>query len=370
MYRIDRHQLDRLVRLLAEERTVIGPTASDGAVRLREIRSADDLPTGWLDEQSPGSYRIRRDAAVGASFAYAVGPDSAKSVFHRPERAVFAAERDEHGRVVFHPAEARADAIALVGVRPCELAAVAAQDRVLQGGEHVDSAYASARSDVVVVAVDCGRPAATCFCTSMGTGPRAEAGFDVALTEVDDGAGYVARHNSEVGAELLRAVGAVDATDGDIAAATDVIDAARAAMAVRLDPDRIRTDLAANAKAAEWDAVARRCLACGNCTAVCPTCFCTTVVDRTDSDSWERTRVWASCFELGFSEVHGHAVRASVAARYRQWATHKLSTWFDQFGSSGCVGCGRCIAWCPVGIDLIEEATRVAENPTIEEVVA
>jgi formate hydrogenlyase subunit 6/NADH:ubiquinone oxidoreductase subunit I len=107
--------------------------------------------------------------------------------------------------------------------------------------------------------------------------------------------------------------------------------------------------------------VAQRCLACTNCTLVCPTCFCVAVEDTTDlaGDHVERHRRWDSCFTAGHSYVHGGSVHASTASRYRQWMTHKLSTWFDQFGSSGCVGCGRCIAWCPAAIDITEEAAAI-----------
>ena len=102
----------------------------------------------------------------------------------------------------------------------------------------------------------------------------------------------------------------------------------------------------------------QRCLTCGNCTMVCPTCFCTTTEDVTDltGDHAERWRHWDSCFDLDFSYLHGGPCAPRARSRYRQWLTHKLGTWHDQFGSSGCVGCGRCIVWCPVGIDITEEA--------------
>jgi ferredoxin len=107
-----------------------------------------------------------------------------------------------------------------------------------------------------------------------------------------------------------------------------------------------------------WDEIAARCLSCGNCTMVCPTCFCTNVEDVSDVTGHraERWRRWDSCFTMSFSYIHGGSVRTSAKARFRQWMTHKLASWIDQFGTTGCVGCGRCIAWCPVGIDLTEEA--------------
>jgi len=109
---------------------------------------------------------------------------------------------------------------------------------------------------------------------------------------------------------------------------------------------------------------ARRCLSCGNCTLVCPTCFCTTVEDTTDltGEIAERWQSWASCFDLDFSYLHGGPVRATTRSRYRQWLTHKLGTWHDQFGESGCVGCGRCVVWCPAGIDITAETTALAEE--------
>ena len=99
---------------------------------------------------------------------------------------------------------------------------------------------------------------------------------------------------------------------------------------------------------------------------VCPTCFCTTVEDGTDlaGESAERTRRWDSCFTIDFSYVHGGSVRLRSRSRYRQWMTHKLATWIDQFGSSGCVGCGRCITWCPVAIDITEEVAAIRADPT------
>ena len=137
-------------------------------------------------------------------------------------------------------------------------------------------------------------------------------------------------------------------------------------MGRELDTTDIRELLYRNYEHPRWDEVAERCLACGNCTMVCPTCFCTTVEDVTDlaGEHVERHQRWDSCFTIDYSHIHGGAVRGSTRSRYRQWMTHKLATWIDQFGSSGCVGCGRCITWCPVGIDITEEARAIRERAT------
>ena len=113
-----------------------------------------------------------------------------------------------------------------------------------------------------------------------------------------------------------------------------------------------------------WNNVAERCLTCANCTMVCPTCFCTTIEDVTDltGEHAERWRKLDSCFTMDFSYIHGGSVRASTKSRYRHWITHKLATWIDQFGTSGCVGFGRCITWCPVAIDITEEVHAIRKS--------
>jgi Fe-S-cluster-containing hydrogenase component 2 len=128
-----------------------------------------------------------------------------------------------------------------------------------------------------------------------------------------------------------------------------------------MDTTDIKELLYRNYDHPRWRNVASRCLTCANCTMVCPTCFCTTVEDVTDltGNQAERWRKWDSCFTVDFSYIHGGSVRASPESRYRQWMTHKLATWIDQFGTSGCVGCGRCITWCPVAIDITEEVRAI-----------
>jgi sulfhydrogenase subunit beta (sulfur reductase) len=359
---------ERLVEaLLGRGYRVIAPRVDHETLVLDDVAAGDELPRGWSDEAAPGHYRLVRTeddpTRAAERFGFRVGAHSYKRYLHPPETRLFTARRDGPGGLQVQPEPGPDRPLALVGVRPCDLAAIGVQDRVLLNGPHVDGVYAARREGAFLVAVECTRPGATCFCASMGTGPGlddAAGGADVVLTELIDAErhGFLARAASERGAALLDALDGRPASDGERAErAARVKDAARS-MERSVDAEAARTALAQGHGLPLFAEVAERCLACANCTLVCPTCFCTTVLDTTDLEGRvaERNRHWDSCFGLEFSYLHGGSVRQSVSARYRQWLTHKLSSWFDQFGESGCVGCGRCIAWCPVGIDITQEA--------------
>jgi ferredoxin len=363
---IDVAGLDALIGALRDGgRRVFGPTVRDRAVVVDEIESVTDLPQGWADEQEAATYRLH-PSGDGALFGWAVGAHSWKTHLLPPRVTLWSAVSDgEELRIDEAPPDVAPRAF--VGVRSCDVHAIAIQDRVLLGGEHPDPHYAARRDGVIVVAVHCGRPAATCFCASMGSGPRAIGGYDLALTELIDGPHrFLVEVATSVGAELLGDVPTRPATEADIRASIEVTAGAERAMTRSLDTEGLHDLLAANLEHRRWDDVASRCLACTNCTLVCPTCFCTAVEDRTDltGERAERSRRWDSCFTLGHSALGGGAVRSTHRERYRQWLTHKLGTWIDQFGSSGCVGCGRCITWCPVGIDLTAEAAALRSDPT------
>ena len=254
---------------------------------------------------------------------------------------------------------------AFLGVRACDLRAMEIQDAVFDEGRGVDPRYIARRRASLVIAVNCTRAGGTCFCASMETGPRVGGGFDLALTEiVDDGRHeFLVEVGSDIGAAVLARVDQRAASGSDLKRADAAISEAAASMGREMVPDAAEF-LARNLENPHWDEVAKRCLSCGNCTMVCPTCFCTTVEDTTDlaGESAERWRKWDSCFSVEFSYIHGGSIRRETAARYRQWITHKLSTWHEQFGTSGCVGCGRCITWCPVGIDITEEARAIRDS--------
>ena len=355
-------ELDTLIGTLRRDGyRVVGPTVRDGAILHGELHDRSDLPHGWTDEQAPGTYRLhRRDDE--ALFGYAVGPAGPKRELFPPRQRLWTATA--YGDTSFHVTEEqhKPARIAFLGLRGCELAAIAIQDRVFLQGAYQDEVYVANRSDVLLIAVECGSPAGTCFCASMGTGPAVDEGADLVLTELLDGEQrLLARAVTQAGTALLRQLEWRDATQEDLTARDEVIATATAKMGRELDTDGLHDLLLGNLEHPRWDDIAERCLACTNCTLVCPTCFCSTFEDTTDLTGANafRDRRWDSCFGLEFSHAGPASVRSSTKARYRQWMTHKLATWIDQFGTSGCVGCGRCITWCPVGIDITEEAAAI-----------
>ncbi|MBI1321179.1 MAG: sulfite reductase subunit A [Candidatus Hydrogenedens sp.] len=363
---IARAALDELVALLAGRGyRVIGPQLRDGAIVYDDLARADQLPAGWIDQQEGGSYRLVRgpDAAL---FGHVVGPHSWKRFLYPPAQKLWQAERSAGGFTVTTAAEPEPP-LAFLGVRACELHAIAIQDRVfgVESGDFTDSGYAARRQAALLVAVNCGRAAGTCFCVSMQTGPKVteDLAYDLVLTELLDDRrhDFLVTAGTARGAELLAGLPQRPASAADLVEAEAA--SARAAVQSRAMVPGVADLLRQNLEHRHWDAVAERCLGCANCTMVCPTCFCSTVEDVTDlsGDHAERWRKWDSCYTLEFSYIHGGGVRRETAARYRQWITHKLSSWHDQFGSSGCTGCGRCITWCPVGIDITAEARAIRD---------
>jgi ferredoxin len=351
---------DLLAALRGRGFRVLGPTVENGAIVYDDLASAGDLPIGWTDLQDGGTYRLERRGDE-ARFGYAVGPHSWKR-FLFPSRVRLWRARLNGSEPSIEEEPLEDAPLALVGVRSCELHAIAIQDRVLLGGRYADRDYAARREDAFVVAVNCFEPGGTCFCVSMGTGPKVESGYDLALTELlDGGHRFLAEAGSERGAEVLAQLPGRPVEPDDVAAAEASVESAAGRMGRTMESFDLRDLLARNLEHPRWDEVANRCLTCGNCTMVCPTCFCTAVDDETDltGTETERWRVWDTCYSVDYAYIHGGSIRPSGRSRYRQWMTHKLGTWHDQFGSSGCVGCGRCISWCPVGIDITEEVAAI-----------
>ena len=361
MYYLDRLKLQEVFDDLSRrEYELVGPRVEQEAIVYDQIERVEDLPMGWTDEQSPGHYRLKR-RDDDALFGYVIGPHSWKKYLFPPLVNVMSSRRDADGWTMRdEPVEPKR--FALIGARSCELAAIAVQDRVFMSDAYVDPIYAKRREGLFIVAVNCTQAASTCFCTSMGTGPRCQSNFDLALTELPNG--FVVEVGSPAGQDIVDRLGFRRASDAECQSAESRRQVAVTQITRKVETGGIRDKLLSRLEHPRWDNVAERCLSCANCTLVCPTCFCSSVDDVTDltNDEVLRQRRWDSCFNFDFSHISGGPIRNQTRSRYRQWLTHKMASWIDQFGTSGCVGCGRCITWCPVGIDLTQEIAAICTD--------
>ena len=346
--------LQRLLDTLsAKGYRVVGPIVREGSVVWERISSVSELPIGWRDQQEPGRYRLEQ-AGSQEIFGVVHGPQSLKPFVFAPREPLLQITRSQDGFTT-SPTLPQPEKVAVIGARACDLAGLVIQDRIFLNETYRDPYYATRRDGLFVVAVNCTRSLQTCFCASMETGPRAKQGFDLALTEVDDQ--LLVETGSEAGRDLLSNLSLSTSSEQLNAEAVTRIEACAHSQVRRLDRSRLPQALYEAHEHPRWDEVAGRCLACTNCTMVCPTCFCHTVEETPDLSHQHaaHARLWDSCFSQEHGYIHGKNIRPTIKDRYRMWLTHKLASWIDQFGTSGCVGCGRCITWCPVGIDLTEE---------------
>ena len=355
--------LQRLLDVLdAKGYRIVGPAVRDGAMVWDTVRRISDLPVGWQDQQEPGRYRLEQ---TGSSVVFGIthGPHSLKPFAFVPREPLLQIERASGGFVV-HPKLPQTEKIAVIGARSCDLAGLAIQDQIFLNGTYPDNYYAIRREGFLVIAVNCTRALPTCFCASTETGPRARRNFDLALTEVDEM--FLVEAGSPAGRDVLMDIVVAAASATLIAEASTRVEACARSQVRRLGSSGMPQALYEAYDHPHWDEVAARCLACANCTMVCPTCFCHTVEETPDlaRENTEHTRLWDSCFTQEHGYIHGKNIRPAIKDRYRMWLTHKLASWVDQFGTSGCVGCGRCITWCPVGIDLTEELQALRKAPT------
>lgn len=359
---LPRQDLHRLLQLLIEQgHLCLGPVVRDGAIQYLPVTGIDDFSVGVEVLQSPAVYHLR--SGVGERlFSWSNGPHALRPVLFPPREVLWRVERDPSGKLSFSQVDDATGPIAVIGVRACDLAALELQDQHFLTPGAEDPQYKRRRASLLLIGVDCSHPSDTCFCASTGDGPDLRTGFDLGMSELDEG--FILRAGTDRGRELLEQLEPAPATDDQLRQAADQIKEAAAGQKRQLPDSDLHQLLLERMEHPHWQQVAERCTACGSCTALCPTCFCFSEHSQTSLDgaSSQQIREWSSCFTLGHSSLHGHSVRADIASRYRQWVTHKLAGWYEQFGRSGCVGCGRCISWCPVGIDITQVAARVVAD--------
>lgn len=359
---LPRENLQKLFDILIDSGyRCIGPKFADDTILFDEIHDARQLPGGISDIQSAGSWRPSRHNS-DRQFAWANGPQALKPFMFKPEQPLWQVERDDLGHYQFNPVEPQAERLAFIGLRACDLAALNLQDKHFIQGLHADPYYTAQRKKIFMVAVNCSHPAETCFCVSTGDGPRAKEGYDLVLTELENG--FLIDHGSEQGHIVLQRLKTDACSDEHMQSAVTQYQQACAGQQKRLPSRNLSQTLFGNLEHPQWEDIAERCLGCGNCTSVCPTCFCHSEYEQADisGNSSQHLRHWDSCFSAGHSYIHGLNIRPDIRFRYRQWLTHKLGSWHEQYGRSGCVGCGRCISWCPVGIDITVETEIICKD--------
>ena len=349
---------DLLDTLQGEGYRCIGPTVHEGAIVFEEINSVTSLPQGVSEAQAPGSYRLIQSDSP-RYFAWANGPQALKPLVFAPREVLWTCRQDKEGGMDFQVEEPASQPIAVLGARPCDLAALYLNDQHFLQQQYPDPHYLAQRQQLLLIAVNCTHPADTCFCASTGDGPRAHFGYDLALTELEEG--FVVEIHSDVGKQLAQKLALQEVTTHQLQQVDVAMKQATEKQQRQLPSRDLNKTLFDNLDHSQWADVGERCLSCGNCTAVCPTCFCHQEDEVSDIQGKvsNHYREWDSCFTQGHSYIHGITIRPDTPKRYRQWLTHKLGSWHDQYGRSGCVGCGRCITWCPVGIDITQEVAAI-----------
>ncbi|MBC8345888.1 MAG: 4Fe-4S dicluster domain-containing protein [Candidatus Marinimicrobia bacterium] len=349
--------------IIMSDYTLVGPKEKDGVISYDPIESVDDLPQGIIDHQNPGNYALQKTES-SRFFAYTISPFSWKKFLYPPTHSLFKATKNENG--ISFKVNKDEPKYAFIGVRGCEMTAIAIQDKVFMGGDYIDPSYKKRREQALIVGVECYNTCETCFCDSVGSGPEIPEGSDIVLTEIIEKENhyFLVRSETEKGQNILNQLNLEKADETQSMIKDAQLERVRSQLKRKVKVSGLQSKLKENPNHPRWDEVAERCLACTNCTMVCPTCFCMTVEDINDLDgNTERQRRWDSCFSSEFTYIHGGNTRSSTKAKYRQWLTHKFATWQDQFDSLGCVGCGRCITWCPPGIDITEEVAALSESP-------
>lgn len=362
-YFLPHHRLQELIDALhLAGFSCIGPQVRDGAIVYEPLDRAEQLPWGIRDHQSPGQYRIEKTDEKKA-FSFANGAQAIKPILFKPQETVWKVIRNAEGKLEFKPHHPKEQPVAIFGARSCDLAAMAIQDKVFLHEKHVDLRYRERRENLFIIAINCSYSSQNCFCVSAGTGPEVKNPFDILMTEIDGG--FTVKTGSDRGNAIIVGLDLQHSQVAQYNEAIKNVENAAAMQTKRIPLDNgfgLRDLLFSNLDHPRWNEVADRCLSCGNCTQVCPTCFCHSETEEPslDGSCSEHKREWDSCFTAGHSYLNGKVIRDDTHKRYRQWLTHKVGSWFDQFDVSGCVGCGRCVSWCPVGIDLTEELAAIS----------
>ena len=338
--RIPKNQMVRLLAALLERYRVIAPVEQDGLVAFRPLRSPEEALCDYQNARvSPKGLIFPQ---VEALFTYCL-------VGERPE--LREPPQPQNRQVVF-------------GIRPCDARSFVLLDQVFDGDAWQDGYYLSKRENTTVVAIACSKPGLACFCTSVGGGPFSVEGSDLLLTDL--GQEYLFEVVTNKGAVLAEAWSEYEEADeGSLCHKAELQATAEAALADRVAIGGIDRRLKGMWDDVFWERLHEKCLGCGICTYLCPTCHCFNIVDEGSDQQGQRLRLWDSCmFPLFTQQASGHNPRPTGKERWRQRLMHKFCYWVDNYGDVGCVGCGRCVVNCPVNLDLRHVLKEICSDRT------
>ena len=269
--------------------------------------------------------------------------------------------RTERGMELSGEEEEAKEAV-LFGARPCDVRSFVLLDYLFDQEKYRDSYYIDKREKTTIISLACIHPPySTCFCTSVGGHPMSEEGADVLLTDIGDN--YLAEFITPKGEKLLEKMGDLPAADGSADEKKKALsESAEKEIKSHIPGKEIKPWLDDNFEHPFWDTIHQSCLACGTCTYLCPTCHCFDISDEVKGSDGKRIRTWDSCMYWLFTkETSGHNPRTSQKQRWRQRLMHKFKYFVDNFDEIACVGCGRCVRYCPVNIDIRKIVTDISK---------
>ena len=325
---IKKDALAGIVKKIGEELTVFAPVKVEDNVLFKVLEKGEEPLT-----------------------VYANTKNAPKNVFFPRTEVMMRYTRTTKGvELKSEDVDAR-DAV-LFGVRPCDARSFALLDMLFDQEKYKDPYYIEKRAKTAVVTLACSHPPYTsCFCTSVGGHPVDKTGSDVLLTDLGDQ--YLAEFLTAKGENLVKYFGDAKADGAAEQKKEAIVAQAGGEIKSKIPAKEIKPILDVNFEHPFWNTIYQKCLACGTCTYLCPTCHCFDISDEMKYDDGRRLRNWDSCmFALFTKETSGHNPRQSQKERWRQRTMHKFKYYVDNFDAIACVGCGRCVMYCPVNIDI------------------
>ena len=332
---IEKSKMPILIEELTKEHDVFAPVKKESLVSFEAVSSGNEA---HLDFQNTKK--------------------SPKEVFFPQTEVLFTYRAGKEG-VEIEEAPAPKRRMVLLGVRPCDARSFVLLDKFFSSGENKDLYYLEKRENTTTIGLACNHPLSTCFCTSLGGSPFGKEGIDLLLQDINDK--YLIETVTEKGERLIKKFPWLrDAKKGDIEKAKRLSEDAEEAIRSKVSVKGVSEKLDRMFDDTVWGQIYQKCVGCGVCTFLCPTCYCFDILDE-ETEEGKRVRIWDSCqFPCFTLQGSGHNPRPSGKERMRQRIMHKFNYSVKNFGESFCVGCGRCVRECPVNLDIREIVEEIS----------